>query len=297
MSATAQEKRDGEWAIGVAAAQIEQFLRRPRALEQFDIARHYDIMVQLDEGVHEDDALSRAEVACTLQLLRPVPQVLFLPCFGTGRHIPAFLDAGVEHIIGVDLSDACVAKARRLFGGDSRVELHVGDLCEWRTDVSCDAAVLLGNSFADITDLALLEQVTTGMVAPLKQGGQFVMDFIATGYLECCEKRRYFTWDAILDGEPVWDVRHPVYDPETGIMTIFVVAIGKRHKRVLWTGTYQKRVMDHAQISAHFAATGVFVSPMGTAANLLHDHYGSCRADMGMLQRSTWFYGAKGVVA
>src|SRR3989344_4308206 len=112
---------------------------------QFNIAGHYDVMAELDADVHDDALLSRTEVALALRLIGDAPRSVFLACFGTGRHIAALLAAGVKRIVGVDLSPKCVAKARRQWAGDQRVELHVGDLATWRTRERFDVCILLGN--------------------------------------------------------------------------------------------------------------------------------------------------------
>src|SRR3989344_8008209 len=124
--------------------------------DQFDIPKHYDLMVELDRDVHDDLELSRSEVELALRLIGGVPRSVFLPCFGTGRHIKPLLDAGVERIVGVDVSNASVAKARESLNGDARVELIVADLIRWNPKEQFNAVLLLGNSFGDLLDWSQL---------------------------------------------------------------------------------------------------------------------------------------------
>lgn len=258
--------------------------------QQFDIARHYDVMEQLDADVHDDVQLAQSEVDLVMRLLRGnVPHSVFLPCFGTGRHIEALLAAGAQRIVGVDLSPRCVEKAKRFIGDDPRVELIVGDLTEWRTDEQFDAVVLLGNSFGDIIDMNLLSRVTAGMVDPLKSGGMFVMDYIGTEYLDRCEAGARITWDAMLEGDAVKDHRTPRFCD--GVMTLDVDV--RRGEQQVWVGAYQKRILGAGDVIEHFAAHGVIMHDVGGAASLNPAYYDRHSGELGMIGRSHWWVGQK----
>ena len=62
--------------------------------QQFAVADHYDVMRQLDADVHDDHALSTTEADLALNLIGALPSTVFLPCFGTGRHIHRLLARG-----------------------------------------------------------------------------------------------------------------------------------------------------------------------------------------------------------
>ncbi len=262
--------------------------------KQFNIASHYDIMEQLDRDVHEDTKLSRSEVFTAINLIHKVPNSLFLPCFGTGRHIPSLVELGVKRIVGVDMSPKCVSKAKKLFGSLPGVELFVGDLRAWKTDEKFDAAILLGNSFADCIDPEILFQVTQGMTAPLRNGGLFLMDYIGQNYLSRCRLREPSVWDAELFGCPVIDTRTPRYNALENVMTISVEA-KKRQKptQIVWNGYYQKLILSDEQVQKHFAEAGVSINNLGKADKLNTNYYKNHVGSLGMIGQSNWWVGKK----
>lgn len=267
------------------------------APEQFQISAHYDVMAQLDQDVHDDVPLSQSEAALALRLIGSVPRRVFLPCFGTGRHIPALLAAGVQEIVGVDLSPACVAKAKAAYGQDPRVRLEVGDLLTWPNQGSqdqFDAVILLGNSFGDCIDPETLAALTLAMVRPLRPGGSFLMDYIGQGYLDRCAGNVTSVWDAMLDGQPVKDCRTPSLDASGRVMTIKVVARSSgEEKSVRWSGAYQKRILSESEVATLFTDCGVTLRPVGPATTLNSSYYGSHGGELGMIARSTWWRGIK----
>ena len=281
--------------VGLAREKEQRRLAAQAALSQFSIADHYDVMVQLDRDVHDDEKLSTTEVDTALRLMSGVPRSVFLPCFGTGRHIQALLTAGVQRIVGVDLSPKCVEKARALCGGDHRVELHVGDLCTWTTTEQFDASILLGYSFGDIINSEIFPKVTQGMVRPLKPGGLFVFDYIGRGYLDRCRRASTTVWQAILDGRPVEDRRTPRYDPETWVMTIDVEAVAREHgaDNVLWRGFYQKLILNDYWLDCHFTRAGIALRKAGVATKVNEAYYQGHVGELGMIARSTWWVAHK----
>lgn len=265
--------------------------------ETFDIAAHYNAMAQLDADVHRNDALSKTEAELALRLvceaIGRTPETVFLPCFGTGRHIPFLLQNGVEKIVGVDLSPKCVEKARALFGHDPRVELELGDLLQWRASSGFDAAILLGNSFADCVDPELLLQLTSAMIAPLKDDGAFVMDYIGTGYLQRCREGAVSCWDAVMDGIAVKDRRTPRYNSETRVMSIDVSATATANPRhEVWRGSYHKLILDNAALRRHFLGAAMRLKLAGKATDL-NPYYLGQSGDLGMIAASQWWIGQK----
>lgn len=260
---------------------------------QFEIAQHYDVMAELDRDVHENERLSATEVATALRLMGRIPKTVFLPCFGTGRHIPALLKAGVERIVGVDLSPKCVVKAHALIVSDPRVELIVGDLATWRTDEQFEAVIVLGNSFGDITDEKLLARVTEGMVKPLTLGGIFVMDYIGPHYLDRCRDRAATVWEAVLEGHIVKDLRSPRYDEASRVMTIDVVVTDATTGVIRWQGSYQKIILTSPAVADHFRRQGVMIYAHGRASAVNREYYEGQTGELGMIARSTWWVGHK----
>lgn len=257
----------------------------------FDLKAHYDVMEQLDQDVHDNAELSEWEAVTTVQLIGFTPAFVFLPCFGTGRHVRPLLKLGVERITGVDLSPKCVAKAHRLTGDDRRVSLTLGNLLHFTVPERCDAAVLLGNSFADCTDLRLLERLTAAMVAPLKEGGTFIMDYVGENYLDRCAQGRTSQWDAVLDGEPVLDRRTPRFDPTTRVMTIEVeVVSGSGEPR--WRGQYQKLILTDGELVALFARLGVDLKCAGPAC-AVNRYVTEHPEGLGMIGAANWWVGTK----
>lgn len=264
-------------------------LRRP---EQFNIASHYDVMVQLDRDVHDDHDLAQSEVETAIDLIGHVPHRVFLPCFGTGRHIAALLARGVERIVGVDLSPKCVEKARDRFGDDPRVVLHVGDLTRWRTGERFGASILLGNSFGDIIDPDLLQRVTHGMVDPLAHDGTFLMDYIGRGYLDRCLEGKPVRWQARLHDIPVFDNRTPRYDSVSHVMSIDVRASHQTTGELIWIGGYQKAILTDAEVREHFRRVGIEMTSIGSATDL-NSYYANHTGELGMIARSTWWVGRR----
>ncbi|MCX6781222.1 MAG: methyltransferase domain-containing protein [Candidatus Magasanikbacteria bacterium] len=264
-------------------------------MRQFDISAHYDLMEQLDRDVHDDAELSAAEVATALRLIEEqigrIPKSVYLPCFGTGRHIPALLAAGVERIEGVDLSEVCVAKARQQFGKNRHVRLTVGDVREVYVE-NVDAVLLLGNSFGDIVDLKLLEDVTGSMLHPLRPGGAFVMDYIGTNFLARCREARTTIWAAVFNGEAVQDARTPRFDEESGVMTIDVEAKSVAGGNVVARTAYQKRIMSKDEVIALFGRHDAELRVAGSATQV-NPYYAQQHGELGMIAASDWYVGKK----
>lgn len=258
---------------------------------QFDIAAHYNAMVELDRDVHDNTELASSEVDLVLEILRGVPKTLFLPCFGTGRHIPHFLNAGVQKIVGVDLSPVCVAKAKTLYGDDSRVELIEADLITWQSPIKFDAAILLGNSFADCINPLQLAKLTKAMIAPLKRMSPFVMDYIGQNYLANCRARQLSIWTAQFEGREVLDIRIPRYTNRSKIMTIDVLCVDNKNVSIpVWQGSYQKLVLSNLEVIGLFQNAGVKMQIAGKASEL-NTYVASRASSFGMISKANWWLG------
>ena len=268
---------------------------------QFDIASHYDVMEQLDRDIHDNQKLSASEAALAIKLSRRylgrMPESVFLPCFGTGRHIPFLLKAGVKQIVGIDLSPACVAKAREQLGPDHRVTLLEGDLLGLDTKslgCSFDATILLGNSFGDCTDRGKLLKLTTAMMAPLKPLSVLIMDYIGESYLERCQNRTISEWEATLYGKSVKDRRRPRYDWKNQVMSIDIEVVDKADPNmVIWTGSYQKSVLSPEDLKTHFRCAGLYLERLQKASKL-NRYVRRNQNQLGMIGQSDWWVGMTG---
>jgi hypothetical protein len=210
-----------------------------------------------------------------------------LPCVGMGRHVKPLLDAGVRHIVGVDLSPSSVEVARNLWQGDDRVRFEVADLTIWCTSETFDAAFLLGNSFGDIIDEGMAGRFTVGITASVRPGGRVVMDYIGEAYLD--RMGHPTVWDAVFNGRQVADYRTTCYDWHTRIMTIEIsVQVGDE---IVWSGVYQKKIIPDADLECRFSQCGVSIQRHGTARDL--SPYHAARTDLGMLAASAWWRGTK----
>lgn len=260
-----------------------------------NIANHYDIMAQLDKDVHGNERLSMMEVMAAINLLGHVPERVFLPAFGTARHVKYLLQMGVKHITGVDLSPACVALALEEWGDDSRVELIVGDLTKWENPGDpFDASILLGNSFADATDHQILAAVTAGMVRPLREGGIFLMDYIGEGYLSRCNGQSV-EWQAEYNGVHIIDRRTPSFNPETRIMTIDVQGIpaDQPDAEPIVKTQYQKLILDNDAVQVHFIQYGKVHLVNAGKATAVNQYYKGAEGELGMIARAEWWVGPK----
>ena len=257
---------------------------------QFDVAAHYDIMAELDRDVHDNQELSLADVEHALALMRTVPRSVFLPCFGTGRHIQPLLDAGVQRIVGVDLSPVCVEKAQRFLQPGCNVHLEVADLLTWKTDETFDAVLLLGNSYGDIIDRTLNAEMTRQMLLPLKVGGAFVMDYVGRNYEGMCHAGQACSWPVVLNGQQATDTRTPSFDPNTRVMTISVTVSSPG--ATIWEGKYQKLVLGQEDVKGLFVQQGVSMTPYGMA-KINHPFHQKQFGGFGMLAAADWWIGRK----
>jgi len=264
------------------------------------------MMVELDKDIHENAELSASEVDLAIRLMGYVPQSVFLPCVGTGRHIPRLLEHGVERIVGVDVSPKNFRHAQHLVKGSDGVDIILADLRAWESSERFDAVLLLGNSFGDLLDLKELRRFSASITRPLRTHGTFVMDYIGTNYLAECENAQTKVWDVAIRGIPALDSRIPRYDRNTGVMIIDVFVTRKdtttlhpASPRVLWRGCYKKKVLNNREVTelfdglgdSHTRDTRVALRLAGDAASL-NPYYASMPMDkFGMLAKSTWWVG------
>ena len=115
-------------------------------------------------------AQTRREVDFLLRALRPAPgaRILDVPC-GYGRHAAALAGRGFQ-VVGVDLSRAMIAEARRRFAGRPRLTFVRGDMRRITFDREFDAVVNLYTSFGYFTP-AQNQAVLRRLARALRPGG------------------------------------------------------------------------------------------------------------------------------
>lgn len=118
---------------------------------------------------------TRREVAFVLRSLRPPAgaRILDLPC-GYGRHAALLARCGFR-VVGVDLSRAMLAEARRRFTEGPRLRFRRGDMRRVTFREEFDAVINLYTSFGYFTP-AQNEAVLRRMARALRPGGRLLVD-------------------------------------------------------------------------------------------------------------------------
>jgi SAM-dependent methyltransferase len=115
-------------------------------------------------------------------------------CCGTGRHARLLAEQGYR-MLGVDRSEAALAKARRLAGENEEYRLLDMRNLDGLPD-SFDAAVCLWQSFGYFDDATNLG-VMRGVAGRMRPGGRFVLDIYHRGFFERHEGEREFVRDGV----------------------------------------------------------------------------------------------------
>ena len=120
-------------------------------------------------------AQTRREVDFLLRALRPAPgaRILDVPC-GFGRHAAALARRGFR-VVGVDLSRAMIAEARRRFADRPRLTFVRGDMRRIPFRGEFDAVVNLYTSFGYFTP-AQNQAVLRRLARALRPGGTLLVD-------------------------------------------------------------------------------------------------------------------------
>ena len=120
-------------------------------------------------------AQTRREVDFLLRALRPAPgaRILDVPC-GYGRHASALARRGFR-VVGVDLSRAMIAEARRRFAEGPRLAFVRADMRRIAFRGEFDAVVNLYTSFGYFTP-AQNQAVLRRLARALRPGGTLLVD-------------------------------------------------------------------------------------------------------------------------
>ncbi|MGH7385594.1 MAG: class I SAM-dependent methyltransferase [Candidatus Rokuibacteriota bacterium] len=167
---------------------------------------------------------TRLEVDFVLQSLR-LPEgsrILDVPC-GYGRHAALLARRGFR-VVGVDLSRAMLAEARRRFAEGPHLRFRRGDMRRIAFRGEFDAVVNLYTSFGYFTP-AQNEAALRRMARALRPGGRLLVDHRDPGYDAGLPRR---LWYRTGRKRFVLEDRH--FDPRTKVTdsTQLIVTVGRR---------------------------------------------------------------------
>lgn len=136
-------------------------------------------------------AQTRREVDFLLRALRPAPgaRILDVPC-GYGRHASALARRGFQ-VVGVDLSRAMIAEARRRFAEGPRLAFVRADMRRIAFRGEFDAVVNLYTSFGYFTP-AQNQAVLRRLARALRPGGTLLIDHRDPVYDETLPRRPWY---------------------------------------------------------------------------------------------------------
>jgi SAM-dependent methyltransferase len=174
---------------------------------------------------------TRREVAFVLRALRPPAgsRILDLPC-GFGRHAALLARRGF-HVVGVDLSRAMLAEARRRFREGPRLRFRRGDMRRIAFREEFDVVINLYTSFGYFTP-AQNQAVLRRMARALRPGGRLLVDHRDPAYDAGLPRRLWYR-----TGKKRFVLEDRRFDRRTRITdtTQLIIVTGRRwvaHRRV-----------------------------------------------------------------
>lgn len=144
--------------------------------------------------------------------LAPGMRVLDVGC-GFGRHAAALAARGAE-VVGIDLSPAMLAEARRRHGRRARLAFRRADMRRLPFHGEFDAVVSLFTSFGYF-DHAGNRATLRGMVRALRPGGRLLVDTASAAHLRRHAKPQ--RWRRL--GPDCFVLEAPVFDPRADVVT------------------------------------------------------------------------------
>jgi SAM-dependent methyltransferase len=212
----------------------------PLAYEVLHAARRKDYVREAADVVdrvrrHRPDARSVLDVAC-----------------GTGLHLAAFVDMGLE-VEGVELSEAMLELARERLPG---VPLHQGDMRTFHLGRRFDAVVCLFSAIGYMTTLDALATAIATMRDHLVDGGVLVVEPWFTP--EAWHDGAVFAESAKTDGLAVARVSRSWREGDQSLIEMHYVlgtpertwAFPETHRMGLFTTGQQLEVLQAAGFSA-----------------------------------------------
>lgn len=275
------------------------------------VRSHYsEPLMRLQGEIHFDAALSRAEVEVAGRVYgQLMPELAYLPCCGTLRHVLPLLERGVTQLVAVDLSLASLrAGLMRNVPEELRdkVAVYHGDVRFVGEFLSGDGggqfAFLGGNSLGDITDIEGHAEFIRSLAAALAPGGVLVFDYVGDRYASDVEDR-VTEWPEVYDDDggdiAVIDRRTRRVGPVPGTAMSILhrtseVRDAHTGEPVVEAHAYDKLIVPDALLGQQFAEAGLELTNVGSVADLSPYHRERIRrrGDLGMLGEPNCFYRA-----
>lgn len=271
------------------------------------VSTHYDNpdLMGLEGEIHFDDQLSEAEVAMAEQALWEVTEQgfesqVYLPCAGTLRHITPLVRRGVRNLTAVDLSRVSLEEGVKRYGHEvtNHVAIFATDLrnvTQFTPTRGFRQAILLGNSFGDVTDLEGNEEFIGALSDSLSPGGALVFDYVGNRYNPPLGTKEESVWNDRMHGRDVLDRRTRTYNHmEAGIGRLeFTCQVSSPSGEIIVPHhRYEKLVIPDDKLELMFANAGMKLHPMGpvTDISLYHRRRVALQNDLGMMGKPNHLY-------
>jgi SAM-dependent methyltransferase len=165
--------------------------RRKRVVRDEWFTSFFDAAYVAQLREEKPPAQTRREVDFLVRALRPAPgaRILDVPC-GYGRHASALARRGFR-VLGVDLSRAMIAEARRRFATGSRLTFVRRDMRRIAFRDEFDAVINLYTSFGYFTP-AQNQAVLRRMARALRPGGTLLVDHRDPAYDATLPRRPWY---------------------------------------------------------------------------------------------------------
>lgn len=165
--------------------------RRRRVVKDEWFTSFFDAAYVAQLREEKPPAQTRREVDFLVRALRPAPgaRILDVPC-GYGRHASALARRGFR-VVGVDLSRAMIAEARRRFAPGPRLTFVRRDMRRIAFRDEFDAVINLYTSFGYFTP-AQNQAVLRRMARALRPGGTLLVDHRDPAYDATLPRRPWY---------------------------------------------------------------------------------------------------------
>ncbi len=249
------------------------------------VIRHYDnaLLMRLKGEIHFDEILSQAEVTVVKKMWnlfnddRPLPLCVYVPCGGTMRHVPHFLQTGIRDVVVVDLSEMSLQMGYEKYGAifkdnASIYQADIRETCLFMYNRNKFAlAVLMGNSLGDVTDEGGHLEFLRALSDVLLPNGILVFDYVCDGYNPQIGEVLDTMWEDKLIMEngsiiPVFDRRTRRYEPvddNSGILHLTCEVKDLVGRNLVPFHSYTKRIVNIDLLREQFVQVGMTLHHMG----------------------------------
>jgi len=156
-----------------------------------------EVYLQTDGDVVENDENTRQDIDLVLSTVPLLPSHRIVDlCCGQGRHSLELCRRGFPDVTGFDQSSYLIRIARnRALTGGLDVPFHEGDARDLPlASSSCDAVLVMGNSFGYIEDEQGNRDILEEIRRILKPSGILVLDLTDGGWIRRNFERRSWEW-------------------------------------------------------------------------------------------------------